>query len=279
VLLIVAGAAGVLAIGTAVGLVVGKRLKTGTWSVPTGNDLIHIDKAEESEPPRIIYLRRAAITLKGGEDDAARRLSSVVASSGSHSHGHADEAVATRVATAGHDRVVKLKGYRGTTKSWNLLTRCVANQFAPFNVQVTDVEPPADTSYVMAVIGGRPRDVGHPQRVGGLAPFNGDVIPGAVVFAFADELRNDTRATCEVVAMEVGHAFGLDHAYACRDVMTYLQGCGKKAFRDLDARCGESAPRTCHGGADIQNSYRHLMKVLGPKTPPVPTAARSPSSN
>jgi hypothetical protein len=220
--------------------------------------------------------------LTGGEDDAARRLSSVVASGGAHSHGHGGDehhvAEATQVSAAGHDRVVKLRGYRGTTKSWNLITRCVARQFAPFDIRVTDIEPPPGTSYVMAVVGGRPKDVGHPHRVGGLAPFNGDVVPGAVVFAFADELRNNTRATCEVIAMEVGHAFGLDHEYACPDVMTYLQGCGQKAFRDLDAKCGESAPRTCHGGAGTQNSFRHLMEVLGPHRAPVPAAARSPSS-
>jgi hypothetical protein len=280
VLAVGVGAALVLGLGTVVGLVVGKRLKTGTWSVPTGNDLIRIDRAEDIEPPRIIYLHRGPITLQGGEDDAAHRLSSVVASGGAHSHGHDHHgAEATQVSEVGHDRVVKLKGYRGTTKSWNLITRCVARQFAPFDIQVTDVEPAPGTSYVMAVVGGRPKDVGHPYRVGGLAPFNGDVVPGAVVFAFADELRNNTRATCEVIAMEVGHAYGLDHEYACPDVMTYLQGCGQKAFRNLDAKCGESAPRTCHGGVATQNSYRHLMEVLGPRKPPVPTAARSPASH
>jgi len=278
------GAFAVLGLGTVIGLVVGKRLKTGSWSLPTGNDLIRIDRADDPEPPRIIYLHRGPITLKGGEDDAARRLSSVVASRGAHSHGHEEgdlhhEAESTEVSAQGHDRVVKLKGYRGTAKSWGLITRCVARQFAPFDIRVTDVEPPAGTSYVMAVVGGRPKDVGHPYRVGGLAPFNGEVVPGAVVFAFADELRNNTRATCEVIGMEVAHAFGLDHAYACPDVMTYLQGCGRKAFRDLEAECGEQKPRPCHGGAPSQNSYRHLMQVLGPRPAPVPAAARSPESD
>ena len=277
-LAIAAGGVVVLGLGTAVGLVLGKRLKTGSWSVPTGNDLIRIERMEEAGPPRVIYLHRGPITLTGGEDDAARRSSSVVASGGHDSHDHGS-ASASKVAAPGHDRVVKLRGFRGTTKSWTLITRCVAKLFEPFDVTVTDVEPPAGTRYVMAVVGGRPKDVGHPHRVGGLAPFNGDVVPGAVVFAFADELRNNTRATCEVIGMEVAHAFGLDHAYACPDVMTYLQGCGRKAFRDLEARCGESEPRPCHGGGATQNSYRHLMRVLGPKNPPVPAAARSPASD
>lgn len=282
-LAIAVGAACVLGLGTAVGLVVGKRLKTGSWSVPTGDDLVRIDRSEDGGPPRVIYLHRGPITLTGGEDDAAHRISSVVASGGRHSHAHDDhhgaKAVATGASAPGHGRMVKLRGYRGTSKSWTMLTRCVSKLFSPFDVRVTDIEPPAGTPYVMAVVGGRPKDVGHPYRVGGLAPFNGDVVPGAVVFAFADELRNNTRATCEVVGMEVAHAFGLDHAYACPDVMTYLQGCGKKAFRDLDARCGESKPRPCHGGGGTQNSFRHLMQVLGPHRPPEPAAAKSPASD
>ena len=277
---IAVGAVGVLGLGTAVGLVVGKRLKTGSWSVPTGDDLVRIDRGDDGGPPRVIYLHRGPITLTGGDDDAPRRVSSVVASAGRHAHGHdGDHHQAKPVSATGGGRVVKLRGFRGTSKSWSLLTRCVERLFSPFDIRVTDVEPPAGTSYVMAVVGGRPKDVGHPVRVGGLAPFNGDVVPGAVVFAFADELRNNTRATCEVIGMEVAHAFGLDHAYACPDVMTYLQGCGKKAFRDLDSQCGESKPRACHGGAATQNSYRHLMELLGPRKPPEPAAARSPASD
>lgn len=270
---LVVGAFAVLGLGTVVGLVVGKRLKTGTWSVPTGNDLVRISPVEEDAPPRLIYLHRGPITLIGGEDDAARRTSSVIASAGAPSHHHGDGESGSAAARPGHGRVVKLRGFRGTSKNWRLITRCVGNLFAPFDIQVTDVEPPPGTPYVMAVVGGRPRDVGHPHRVGGLAPFNGEVVAGAVVFAFADELRNHTRATCEVIGMEVAHAFGLDHAYRCEDVMTYLQGCGKKSFRDLDVPCGEQRPRACHGGAGTQNSYRHLMSVLGPRQAPRPAAA------
>ena len=79
VLAIAVGAVGVLGLGTAVGLVLGKRLKTGSWSVPTGDDLVRIDRSEEGGPPRVIYLHRGPITLTGGEDDAVHRISSVVA--------------------------------------------------------------------------------------------------------------------------------------------------------------------------------------------------------
>jgi hypothetical protein len=266
----------VVAIGTVAGLVIGKRLETGEWKLPTGDDVVRIRRmvsrqAEPPPPPRIIYLHRGPIRLVGGTDDAAGRRSSVVASAGAHTHAHAHGAESgTGSATAApppapaapHE--VALRGFRGSKKSWQRIVTCVDKLFAPFDVVVTDSEPPPGERYLMAVVGGRPRDIGHQGRVGGLAPFSGEVVSNAIVFAFSDALGNRVRATCEVIGMEVAHAFGLDHAYHCKDVMTYLSGCGAKAFRDADVRCGESKPRECHGGAATQNSYRHLMSVLGP---------------
>jgi hypothetical protein len=84
---------------------------------------------------------------------------------------------------------------------------------------------------------------------------------------------------CEVVAHELGHAFGLEHEYLCKDPMTYLEGCGHKTFQDVAAPCGEDEPRACSGGGK-QNSVQHLTQVLGlasdqpniddPPSPPTP---------
>ena len=118
----------------------------------------------------------------------------------------------------------------------------------------------------MAVVGGKPDAVGYQSRhVGGLAPFSGEVVHDAVVFAFADTLRNRKRAVCNTIAMEVAHAYGLDHAYDCSDVMTYLPDCGPKYFRDKDVACGERKPRMCPGGRETQNSYRTLKELVGTK--------------
>jgi hypothetical protein len=274
-------ALGVVALGTVAGLVIAKRQATGKWTFPTGDDVVRIGRRVSSQteppppppPPRIIYLHSGPIRLVGGLDDAAGRRSSVVASAGAptggHTHGAAGGGAATGGATAAPaaataPREVSLRGFRGSKKSWRQIVTCVEKLFAPFDVVVTETEPPPGTRYVMAVVGGRPRDLGHKGRVAGLAPFSGGVVQNAVVFAFSDELGNRVRATCEVIGMEVAHAFGLDHAHHCKDVMTYLRGCGAKAFRDVDARCGESKPRDCHGGAATQNSYRRLLSVLGP---------------
>jgi hypothetical protein len=143
----------------------------------------------------------------------------------------------------------------------------MTKMFSPFDVVITD-ERPHDDKFLMVVIGGKPGDIGitDGHHVSGLAPFNGNVIPRAVVFGFSATVDNDPRAVCETIAMEVAHAYGLDHEYLCKDVMTYLRGCGQKTFVDADAPCGEAKKRNCEGGAATQNSYRRLIDVLGARS-------------
>jgi hypothetical protein len=63
----------------------------------------------------------------------------------------------------------------------------------------------------------------------------------------------------------VGHAYGLDHSNVCKDIMSYGAGCGAKQFLDRPVRCGEHDERDCAGGAATQNSYAHLLAILGPR--------------
>ncbi len=59
--------------------------------------------------------------------------------------------------------------------------------------------------------------------------------------------------------------------------MTYLQGCGDKIFQDIDARCGESAPRPCQCGP-TQNSVQVMLLKFGPSAgSPPPTPANPPT--
>ncbi len=225
-----------------------QRYRSGGWKMPGGDDLVWVKKKITGEPtdvPRVIYLHRGALTLTGGDDAAHRNRSSVVAS-------------------AQRSRVT-VPGFNGSNARWQAIVKCVRTLFSPFDIEVVE-ERPSGSDYMMVVVGGRARDIGIESRhVGGLAPFNGDVIPGAVVFAFSRSLGNRTRAVCETVGMEVAHAYGLDHGYLCKDVMTYKHGCGGKRFVDKSVRCGESKPRDCKGGGPEQNSYRHLLGLVGPR--------------
>ncbi len=225
------------------GITIINRLETGKWEVPDTDDFVRIVKRAERAPSRTIFLERRAIELRPGIDDAPAGISSVLAST--------------------RNTPTKLPGWKGSEASWKKVVTCVRDLFAPFDVVVTD-QRPTNADFVLVAVGGRPGDIGvKDRRIGGLAPFNGEVIPRPVVYAFSTALSNDVRAICETIGMEVAHAYGLDHGYECKDIMTYLAGCGAKRFVDKDVRCGEKKRRDCEGGKPTQNSFRHLVEVLG----------------
>ena len=149
--------------------------------------------------------------MTAGVDDAGNGVSSVLAS--------------------GPHRKVTTRGFSGSNRGWRQIVRCVERQFRDFDVVVTDKKP-ADRR-LHPGRGGRKGQRHRRATVAtsvGLSPFSGEPIPRAVVFAFSAQLRNHARRVCETVAHEVAHAYGLDHGYQCRDVMSYLSGCGKKTF-------------------------------------------------
>ncbi|HUQ06254.1 MAG TPA: hypothetical protein VM261_27305 [Kofleriaceae bacterium] len=246
-----------LAAGVVIGLFVVKRMESGQWKMIDREDLSKVRErlgGQPRGPSRIIYLARTPVELTPGEDDAPAGASSVLA--------------------AKANAPSKLPGWKGTDKGWKQLMACVKKQWAPFNVEITD-EKPAGDDYILVAVGGRPSDIGEKnKRVGGLAPFSGEVIPKAVVFAFSQQLGNQVTPVCETIGMEVAHAYGLDHGYDCKDVMTYLKPCGMKSFLDKDIACGETKKRPCAGGAATQNSYQRLMTALGPR--PAPAASVTP---
>jgi hypothetical protein len=220
------------------------RVESGEWRAPTKQDFVRIARRLDDKPSKVIYLERRPVQLEPGDDYAAGGISSVIANAGNVS--------------------VKTRGFSGGDAKWKSIMSCVTKLFAAFDVTVTD-QRPTDDKFMMVVVGGKPSDIGvvDGHHVSGLAPFNGNVIPRAVVFGFASTVENDPRAVCETIAMEVAHAYGLDHEYLCKDVMTYLRGCGAKTFVNADAPCGESKKRNCEGGAPTQNSFKRLTDVLG----------------
>lgn len=247
-LMVLIVAIAVIAISIVSAVIVSIRMDTGKWRVPERQDFVRIAHRLDSRPSKIIYLERRPIELKPGEDDAENGYSSVLQSAS--------------------NKPARTKGWTGGDAKWKKLVACVQTMFSPFDVVVTD-ERPSESHFMMVVVGGKPDDIGmkNSHHVSGLAPFNGGVIARAVVFGFSGTTNNDVRQTCETIAMEVAHAYGLDHAYLCKDVMTYLSGCGPKSFVDQDAPCGESKKRVCEGGGKTQNSYRRLIDVLGAKRP------------
>jgi hypothetical protein len=162
-----------------------------------------------------------------------------------------------------------LPAYSRGDAAWSQFLSCVKDEFARFNVEVTDVNP-GNESHFEAVISGRPQLIGLPANVAGVAPFtrNCSLIENAIVYIFEQVISNPT-SLCEVAAQEIAHAFGLDHEYLCKDPMTYLNGCGHKTFQDQTVSCGEGRPRDCAcvnpltGSIANQNSVQFMYLRLG----------------
>lgn len=161
---------------------------------------------------------------------------------------------------------------------WSTVMSCIQGQFSRFNVEITDVDP-GDVPHYESVIGGNPGTLNSQfgSNVGGVSPFtsNCDMIPNSIVFTFSNNLPNNPQIVCQVAAQEIAHSFGLDHEYLCEDPMSYLSGCGAKSFQDVDAPCGEGAPRDCaiankyNCGYARQNSVALLTQRLGAAVDPV----------
>lgn len=200
-------------------------------------------------PPRIIYLNREGAHLTAGNhDDSKKNVSAVVQVAGLPSF--------------------DMPAYTGSNTRWNDIRECVEKQFEDFDIRVVD-QRPVDGDYLMVVMGGRPGKLTTVNtgkgKLLGLTPFSGEVVHDAVVLIFTEEIGHRNTRTCETVAHEIAHAFGVDHARLCSDVMTYKRSCVKlQTFRDKDTECGEYEDRACKSGLATQNSHQILLKALGP---------------
>lgn len=197
----------------------------------------------------LVLLDRNGGRLTAGDEDAAARRSEVLWMRGL--------------------AAVNVPKWSRSDAEWDGLVDCVRDRFADYDVQITD-ERPESTTFVRAMVGGRPSLLGLGSSVGGIAPYNGRVIDQAVVFVFEQSIGS-SRSRCEATAHEIGHALGLDHSTACDDVMSYGQ-CGPKEFLDETAACGEYSGRTCSNGRSTQNSHAMLASNVGVRSVrPVPT--------
>ncbi|MCE9574953.1 MAG: hypothetical protein K8W52_17520 [Deltaproteobacteria bacterium] len=173
---------------------------------------------------------------------------------------------------------------------WQQVVDCVKAEFAPFNIQVTDVDP-GNVPHIESVIAGSPGDVQMPNNVGGVSPFTIDcqTIPNSIVYTFANIYGTNYQTVCEVAAQEIAHSFGLDHEYLASDPMTYLDYNGHKTFQNTSSQCGEYQARLCglvdQGYASCranQNSVALLTERIGAAGPAdavAPQVAISSPSN
>ena len=198
-----------------------------------------------------VFLDPRGGTITGGEDDAAAGVS--------------------WIAQGGPGGRARVPAWTGGARRWAQVVACVQDHFADFRVDIVD-QPPAGDDHVRVMVGGRPALVGQARWIGGIAPWDGSVLRGAVGFVFSASLGNRVDAVCEAIAHEIGHTLGLEHTLACEDLMSYQQ-CGEKRFRIESSPCGEEEARTCGGGEETQSSYQLLARNVGLRQEPGPAPA------
>lgn len=191
---------------------------------------------------KIMFLNRCArgCSITPGEDDARLNTSRIVAG------------------------VSVVSPWRHGDASWAKLVQCVTEIYAPYDVQVTDIDPGDKIFHHEAIVAGQYTDIGYPTPVGGIALSQCSPANNVISFTFANGFPDNPMSICHTVAQETAHSYGLEHAYDCSDPMTYLPSCGRQFFRDAATPCGEFEPLSqCLCGGNTQNSHRWLRTVLG----------------
>jgi hypothetical protein len=148
--------------------------------------------------------------------------------------------------------------------SFDAIVACVRDTFAPFAIEVTDVDPGGADHFEVAVAG-TPQQLGLLVGVLNVSPTtcqNDGVIANGLAFAFANTLGDVPLEICWNAAQAAGALLGLDHEILAGDVMTYLAGSLPKTFLDETAPCGEFQARDCLCGGTTQNSHQRLLATL-----------------
>jgi len=192
----------------------------------------------------------------------------------------------TTIPAAGSYTVAEFTSVTGQTGAaaddeWNQVVQCMREVYSPYAIELGDTPPSDGRPYNMAVIAGRPQDVGLGSDILGIAPLAGDCSAqqNVISMTFANYHGTTDRVlnVCWTAAQESAHAYGLDHEYqftdgesACSDPTTYQFDCGgEKFFRNRRASCGEKTARKCRCSS-TQNSHQKLFSTFGPGTPITP---------
>jgi hypothetical protein len=160
---------------------------------------------------------------------------------------------------------------------WPYIVACVKQQYAPYNVIVTETEPTSG-SYVEAVVGGTGASTGWSATSGILGVASADNFCGVtekgIAFSFSSNHVGIAKANdelCATIAHEVGHLLSLEHEVTSKDTMSYVPfaTAGSKSFTDGNGNCGTqpSQPTPCScptsGSGEVTDSSLRLGQYLG----------------
>jgi len=163
-----------------------------------------------------------------------------------------------------------LEGYKWGDTHWNQLVQCIEETFAPFNIEVTTVDPGPNVPHHEVMVGGTSRQLNSNLDAGGVAPFIdcGAGADNGLSFVFASQ-SNNIDFLCGAVAQEACHVWGLGHEMDADDPLTYLDLGSHKQFQNADAECGEFEPRQCDcpaagtSSSTKQNTFKYMREQFG----------------
>ncbi|HUQ08142.1 MAG TPA: Ig-like domain-containing protein [Kofleriaceae bacterium] len=223
---------------------------------------------------RVIYLNRngATFNVSGGTTNAATNV------------------VSTRVANGGGRTAV----IPPLTADWDWpwVAQCVADAYKPYDLRVVETEPPADTIYIEAIVGGTGTELGYAaNELFGIAAADNfcGVTEAGVAFTFSEVHRNVEQRDaelCATIAHEVGHLLALEHETLATDLLSYVlvADTTSKSFVNMNVACGvfPNQPTGCSCSASTTNSASRLGQFVGarPVETGVPTLrVRSPGDD
>lgn len=183
-----------------------------------------------------------------------------------------------------------LGGFTRGDATWNTVVACMKEVYAPFHVQITELDPGPQPHFEI-LFGGKPQDLGMDPSLGGVSPFScAPYIPNSVVFVF-DVWGNDPEELCATAAQEIAHSFSLDHTIEPSDPMTYFHYDGRRHYQNRQIQCGSDCDAnhrsplgaTCTGdtfqdhacacgnGAQTQNAVQTINALFGDIDPSPPS--------
>jgi len=199
-----------------------------------------------AQNPKIVYLDNCkpnGCTVKPGAEDSRTNSSTIVPSQRN------------------------LPPFPFSDNTFEQVAQCVRATFAPFSVSVVSSDP-GTASHREFMFTTLPATVGQPLNIAGVSPWAcGVPLENSIAFGFASAVGDNVAELCDLAAHEIGHQLGLDHEFYCPDHMSYLQGCGAKAFADVDVECGTFTPEACYCGSAVsQNTFAKIATVAGLST-------------
>jgi len=205
---------------------------------------------------------------------------------------------------------IMLSAFNGGDAKWGQIMSCVQGIMAPYNINVTDVDPGAQPHFEVMVAGtaGQLNSQLGNQGILGIADYAcqspgqcfASYFPNALVFDFANDplFGGSVLEMCGTAAQEIAHAWTLDHATPRNDPMTYNSYTNPLVFAN-NVTCGSDCGNyngcgscnafgvTCSGnthtcmssGQSTQNEDTIIKSLFGPKGAMAPTVKLKSPTN